>query len=36
MQKRTTLIPISILALTLAACQGAGSGGGGPLDVGST
>lgn len=36
MQKRTMLIPISILALTLAACQGAGSGGGGPLDVGST
>jgi len=36
MQKRTTLIPISILALTLAACGGAGTGGGTPLDVGST
>ncbi len=36
MQKRTPLIPLSILALALTACQGGGSGGGGPLDVGST
>jgi len=36
MQKRTPLIPLSILAFALAACQGAGSGGGGPVDVGST
>ncbi len=36
MQKRTPLIPVLILALTLAACGGAGTGGGTPLDVGST
>lgn len=36
MYKRTTLVPMSLLALTLAACQGAGAGGGSPLDVGST